>query len=113
MPWADMAAYALTSLATLGRMLDLPVDRDSAVPPYRQVAAALIAAIRSGEYQPGDRLPAILDLVHASGIARLTASKALRLVADKGYAELSPGMGYYVTGRLPGGTRAAHDSDTP
>ncbi len=33
------------------------------------------------------------------GIARVTAAKALRQVAADGYAELSPGMGYYVKSR--------------
>jgi len=31
------------------------------------------------------------------GVAHLTANKALRLLAAEGLAELSPGMGYYVT----------------
>lgn len=78
------------------------INRDSAVPPYRQVAAHLITLIKAGRYAPGDRLPAIPDIVHEYGIARLTAAKALRAVGDAGYAELSPGMGWYVPDRLPG-----------
>lgn len=83
-------------------MLQLPEpDRDSRTPVYRQVGNWLIDAIKRGEYQPGDRLPGIPDLVHAAGIARLTAAKALRHVAEQGYAELERGMGYYVPERLP------------
>jgi len=100
--------------ATIGGMLQLPeIDRASATPPYRQVAGHLVAGIRSGAWQPGDRLPGIADLVQAAGIARLTAAKALRLVAEQGWAELSPGMGYYVPERLPGGTPGAHGPDRP
>lgn len=83
-------------------MLQLPEpDRGARTPVYRQVAGYLIDAIRRGEYQPGDRLPGIPDVVHAAGVARLTAAKALREVAAQGYAELERGMGYYVTERLP------------
>lgn len=32
----------------------------------------------------------------------LTARKALRLVAERGYGRLQPGMGYYVPEELPG-----------
>lgn len=74
------------------------VDYDSPVAPYRQIAAVLRGRIASGEYQPGQRLPSILDLVQEYGVAHLTANKALRLLAAEGLAELSPGMGFYVKG---------------
>jgi GntR family transcriptional regulator len=77
-------------------------DRSSAIAPYRQVAADLIERIRRGEWQPGDRLPSLEDVMHAAGIARLTARKAYRIVREAGYAELAPGMGHYVPVRLPG-----------
>lgn len=84
-------------------MLRIDVDRTSPVPPYQQVAARLIDGIRAGEWQPRDRLPSVDDLVQAAGIAELTARKALRLVASEGYAQLSPGMGWYVPEQLPPG----------
>lgn len=90
-------------------MLQLPEpDRKSATPPYRQLAAYLIEQVRSGEYQPGDRLPSVEDIIEAAGVAQMTARKALRVVADAGYGILSPGMGYYVPDELPvqpGGNR--------
>jgi GntR family transcriptional regulator len=77
------------------------IDRDSPVPPHRQVAAILAAGIADGTYPPGSRLPSIADLVGTYGIARATAGKVLRgLVAD-GLAEISPGMGTYVLARQP------------
>lgn len=87
------------------------IDRDSKTPPYRQAAADIIARIRAGRYQAGERLPAIPDVMHEYGIARRTAAKALRAVADAGFAELSDGMGYYVLARAPG-HGVAHDADT-
>ena len=75
------------------------VDHGSPVAPYRQIAAVLRGRIESGQYQPGQRLPSINDLMGEYGVAHLTANKALRLLAAEGLAELSPGMGYYVTVR--------------
>lgn len=72
------------------------VDYDSPVPAYRQVAAVLRDRISSGQYQPGRRLPSVRGLVQEFGVAELTARKALRVLADEGLAQVSPGMGTYV-----------------
>lgn len=81
-----------------------PIDRDSQVPPYRQIAGELIARIGRGEYRAGQRLPGIYDLVGATGVNRSTALKALQLLAEDGYAELSVGLGYFVVERDHHGT---------
>lgn len=66
------------------------------MPPYRQIASLIAAAIAAGDWPPGARLPSITDLTQRYGVARRTASKALgQLVAD-GRAEYSPGMGHYA-----------------
>lgn len=77
------------------------VNRESPVAPYRQVAAILREQIVSGQYRPGMRLPSIDGLVQEFGIARQTAGKALRLLVKEGLAEISPGMGAYVTEPAP------------
>lgn len=74
------------------------VDRYSPIAAYIQVAGFLREAIERGEYEPGQRLPSITDLVQTYGIARLTAAKALRLLVAEGVAGVSPGMGTYVRG---------------
>lgn len=74
------------------------VDHGSVVAPYRQIAAILRGRIESGEYQPGQRLPSIKDLMDDYGVAHLTANKALRVLVAEGLAELSTGRGYYVKG---------------
>ena len=77
-------------------MDDHEVDRQSPVAAYIQVAGFLRDAIEAGEYEPGQRLPSITDLVQTYGIARLTAAKALRLLVTEGLATAPPGMGTYV-----------------
>jgi DNA-binding GntR family transcriptional regulator len=74
------------------------VDRESPVAAYLQIAGFLRGRIERGEYRPGQRLPSIADLVQTYGVARLTANKALRKLVADGLAEISPGMGVYVTG---------------
>lgn len=76
------------------------VDRNSPVPPYRQIAAILRKRIEDGEYRPGARLPSVVTLMQTFGVAHLTAQKALRVLVDEGLAEMSPGMGTYV--KAPG-----------
>jgi GntR family transcriptional regulator len=78
------------------------VDHGSAVAPYRQIAAILRGRIERGEYEPGQRLPGINDLMQEYGVAHLTANKALRLLVAEGLAELSRGRGFYVTGKSEG-----------
>jgi DNA-binding GntR family transcriptional regulator len=73
------------------------IDYDSPVAPYRQVAGILRARIESGDLGPGSRLPSIATLTQEYGVARTTAAKALRLLVDEGLAEMSPGMGTFVT----------------
>lgn len=75
------------------------VNRGSPVAPYRQIADVLRGRIESGEYAAGQRLPSIKDLMDEYGVAALTARKALNLLASEGLAEVSPGMGYYVSAR--------------
>jgi GntR family transcriptional regulator len=70
------------------------IDPESPVAPYRQVAAILTGRIEDGTYT--SRLPSIADLTGEFGIARTTAAKALRLLADEGLAEVSEGMGYFI-----------------
>ena len=75
------------------------VNRDSNVPPYRQVAEVLRIQIESGELGPRKRLPAIADLVQEYGIARTTAARAQQVLVEEGLAEIVPGWGTYVLER--------------
>ena len=74
----------------------MAIDRDSDVPPYRQVADRLREQIRGGELAPRTRLPSIERLVQEEGIARLTARKALQVLVDEGYARRVSGLGTFV-----------------
>ena len=51
---------------------------------YRRVAAVLRRRISRGDWQPGDRLPALDMLVEEFGVGRITVRHALDLLADEG-----------------------------
>jgi DNA-binding GntR family transcriptional regulator len=72
------------------------VDHGSATPLYVQLADLMAQKIENGEYTPGQRLPSADDLAEEHEIAPNTALKALRLLRERGAAEMSHGRGTYV-----------------
>jgi GntR family transcriptional regulator len=64
---------------------------------YMAIADELAAKIEDGTYPPDGRLPSIADLVHEYGAARETVRKAVRELAERGYVEVVPGKGAFIT----------------
>lgn len=62
----------------------------------RRVASALRAAIESGEYRPGDRLPSERVLASDHEVARNTAREAVRQLAESGLVTAHHGKGVFV-----------------
>lgn len=71
------------------------VNRESAIPPWQQVAGILRDQIASGELAPGTML-SIVTLAQEYGIARNTARKVLAQLRDEGLLEITPGWGSFV-----------------
>ena len=61
------------------------------------IADDLTQKIQTGYYPPDGRLPSVADLVHEYGAARETVRKAIHELADRGWVEIVPGKGVYVT----------------
>ncbi|MFB7192964.1 GntR family transcriptional regulator [Streptomyces sp. NPDC056240] len=62
----------------------------------RQIADDLRARIDDGEFEPGARLPGEPALVRDYGVAKMTASGALKLLIAEGVAVSRTGSGTYV-----------------
>jgi DNA-binding GntR family transcriptional regulator len=77
--------------------LPLPLDRNSPVPLYYQLALALDGAIRSGALVSGTRLDNEIELAARLHIARVTVRSALRHLADAGLVIRTRRVGTYVT----------------
>ncbi|WP_338144851.1 GntR family transcriptional regulator [Cryobacterium glaciale] len=56
----------------------LLVDPRSATPPYEQLRVQVLAAVRSGELAPGDKLPTVRKLAEDLGLAANTVARAYR-----------------------------------
>lgn len=74
------------------------IDRESPIPPYKQVAATLRARIKDGTIPPGRRIPSLVELETEFSVARDTLRKAVQVLKDEGLVETVTGMGTYVAG---------------
>lgn len=75
------------------------IDRESPVPPSRQIAADLRRRIESGDIPPGRRIPSLTELEQQYDVARDTLRKAVRILRDEGLVETVRGMGVFVVER--------------
>lgn len=66
-------------------------------PKYQQILDDLKAAIASGKYVAGQRLPSENDLVKTFGTSRVTVNRALRELQLTGFIERRAGSGSYVS----------------
>jgi GntR family histidine utilization transcriptional repressor len=67
-----------------------------AQPLYAKVKDHILDHIRSGEWEPGARVPSENELVEAFGISRMTANRALRELTAEGFLSRVPGVGTFV-----------------
>ncbi|MEU8131955.1 GntR family transcriptional regulator [Streptodolium elevatio] len=75
------------------------IDHRSPSPPYRQIAAYLVADITAGVFAVGAPIPSEKELCEAYGVARNTVRNAVRWLRDAGYVETVVGRGSYVLDR--------------
>lgn len=71
------------------------------LPKYQRIAAELKAAIESGQYGPGDRLPGENQLRETHQVALMTARQALDVLKNEGIAESRKGKGVFVRSFRP------------
>lgn len=74
----------------------MTVDHEGKTPIYQQIATILRGQIERGEIAPGRPVPSETQLMQRYEVARLTARKAVRVLADEGLVEVVPGRGSYV-----------------
>ena len=74
----------------------MELDPDDSRAPYLQVAGLLRAAILTGRYAPGDRLPSGPELATQLGVARMTVQQAIRLLRSEGLVVSRQGSGVFV-----------------
>lgn len=75
------------------------VDRASDVPAFRQIAAGLRDAIRSGQLAAGDQVPSEAQLMTHFEVARMTVRQALAELRSEGLVVAEHGRGVFVRTR--------------
>lgn len=73
-----------------------PIDPEDPRHPYVKVAAAIRAAILSGELEGGAQLPSTAELAEFFGVAKLTVGSAIRVLRDEGFVTSRAGAGVWV-----------------
>ena len=64
---------------------------------YEQICRDITDGIVSGEYGKRDLLPSEKELAEQYGVSRVTAAKAMKLLADQGIIERVRGKGSFVS----------------
>ena len=85
----------------------ITLDAGSAVPPYEQVRAQVLDAVRTGRLVPGDRLPPVRTLAAELGLAANTVARAYRELEQAGLVQTRGRNGTVVTARAAGVPAAA------
>ncbi len=73
-----------------------PLDRNSPIPLYFQIAENLRQAITEGTLKPGDRLDNELDLTERLGVSRPTVRQAVQRLVEQGLVVRRRGLGTVV-----------------
>ena len=82
-------------------LLELPLDKTSHVPLFRQLYAAVKDAILAGQIRPGAQLPPSRTLATTLGVSRQTVVNAYAQLLAEGYFSCTVGKGSFVSDRLP------------
>ncbi len=72
------------------------LNSQSPIPLYHQLADILMASIKTGEYQPGDKIPPELKLAAEYQIGRPTVRQAIEMLVNKGFLMRKRGAGTFV-----------------
>lgn len=70
-----------------------PLDRDSSVPLYAQLATELRRRVRDDGLR---RLPSYLSLMQEYEVSRFVAERAVKILVDAGEAHIVDGKGTYA-----------------
>ena len=79
--------------------MDLPIDHDSAVPPYEQVRLRIADLAAGGALPAGTKLPPVRQLATTLGLAANTVARAYRELEQAGLVETRGRAGTVVTAR--------------
>lgn len=74
----------------------MKLNDSSLMPLYQQVHGEIKAAITSGRYLPGDKLPSEVELSKRYSVSRVTIRRAIDELSSEGYLTSRQGKGTFV-----------------
>ena len=77
----------------------MKLDTNDATPLYVQLKNELLQAINTHVYQPGEQIPAELELSEQYGVSRITVRQAVQALCEDGYLVKKQGKGTFVQSR--------------
>lgn len=87
------------------------LDREGERSVTAQIADVFVAAIESGELEPGAQLPPTRELAELAGVNHLTAARAYRRLAELGLVAGRVGRGTFVRQTAPEASEALADGE--
>ena len=72
------------------------MSEERRLPKYFVISNEIIDKIRSGDLQPGTRVPSEREIIQAYGVSNTTARKALQQIESAGWATRIKGRGTFV-----------------
>lgn len=75
------------------------IDREGGELIYQVIADHLVKRMEAGEFPPGSRLPGEVKLAAAYDVARMTISRTIRELRERGVVKTVHGKGTFVLKR--------------
>ena len=92
----DAMSLFIVSIERNGPNVTPQHDLKDGLTAYGRLADALWTRIASGEWQPGNRLPTVVQLAEEYDVAGVTVRAALRLLSEQGLIHARQGRGTFV-----------------
>lgn len=73
-----------------------PIESKPGAPLYVSVKLAMLDAIRSGRYKPGDRLPSTKELSEQMSVSLVTTHRAMQELEARGVVDRVQGRGTFI-----------------
>ena len=73
------------------------INKDSALPLYKQIKDVINIRIRQGQWQPGQKIPSENALVNSLKVSRMTVHRALRELTREGVLNRVHGLGTFIS----------------
>ncbi len=77
---------------------------------YERIVEQIESSIGAGDLKVGEKLPAERDLAEQFAVSRTAVREAVKILHEKGYIEIQPGRGTFVTSSVPNSMRSSFDS---